>query len=613
MRKDVVNRMIHENVPHTFPEPENGACKMPPKKEKWFTLKQKIALVLSVNAFVALSVLLFAPMEVYLGNINEFAFPFNHIWWLLLVCSVLITLVVGAVECLLPDKIFLAANIAVFAVGLCCYIQSLALNGQMGSLTGGEKVYGRSLVLVNLLIWLLIFAAVIVLTLVLIKRKKRQILTTILEFVSLAIVAMQTVAFVSLLTAADMASFQKTDYLTTEGEFELSGKNNVVVFILDSCDWSYIDNTLKRYPDLLDEMKGFTYYTNAVSTHSRTYPSIPYMLTGEICYFDKPYQEYINQAYAGSRFLPRIYETGADIRIFTEAAFIGDSAKSQVSNCALMEQEKLSVLSIPDLLKQMLKISLYREMPYAAKPQFQYESSAVNDAVLNLPDQYAAGDDALFFSQFQEKGLTVNSEYPAAFRFYHLNGAHIGSNIDENAVRTEKTDMESALKGNFHILDTYIQQMQQLGIYENSTIIVTADHGFSSADSYENLEVRGATGPLFMIKPAGKGSGDPLVRSDAPVGHLDLFPTILKAFGAEYQDFGRPADEIGEMEARDRYYYFSAFVSDEDGEIVLREYRIRGDARDLNNWSLTGRNWDIQYSQRAVSKKRFQDLIKQPG
>ncbi|MFR1436188.1 MAG: hypothetical protein ACLSS9_13365 [Acutalibacteraceae bacterium] len=142
-----------------------------PAKKKWFTLKQKIAFSVAVNAFAVLSVLFFAPLEIYLGNINEFNFPFNHIWWLLLAGCVVLVAVGTAVECLFPDKLFLASNAAVFALALCCYAQAMFLNGKMGTLTGENKVYGTGVIVTNLLIWFLILAAIAVLAVVLVKKR----------------------------------------------------------------------------------------------------------------------------------------------------------------------------------------------------------------------------------------------------------------------------------------------------------------------------------------------------------------------------------------------------------------------------------------------------------
>lgn len=94
--------------------------------------------------------------------------------------------------------------------------------------------------------------------------------------------------------------------MTSDGEFELASENNVIVFVLDTLDDDYLIETLERYPDMLDGLDGFTYYPDSISTHSRTYPSITYLLTGEICHFDIPYKEYINKSFADSNFLPQI-------------------------------------------------------------------------------------------------------------------------------------------------------------------------------------------------------------------------------------------------------------------------------------------------------------------
>ena len=64
------------------------------------------------------------------------------------------------------------------------------------------------------------------------------------------------------------------------------------------------------------------------------------------------------------------------------------------------------------------------------------------------------------------------------------------------------------------------------------------------------------------------------------------------------------------LQDRERKYYHTALVSDIDGEIALREYSIKGDARNLESYTPTGNNWDVNYSKRAVSKNRLKDFVK---
>jgi len=96
----------------------------------------------------------------------------------------------------------------------------------------------------------------------------------------------------------------------------------------------------------------------------------------------------------------------------------------------------------------------------------------------------------------------------------------------------------------------------------------------------------------------------------APVCHEDLFATVIDGLGGDSTKYGRTVFEIEENEDRERKYYHTALVSDKDGEVALREYSIKGDARKLESYSLTGNYWDVKYSKLTVSEKRLKDFIK---
>ena len=74
---------------------------------------------------------------------------------------------------------------------------------------------------------------------------------------------------------------QKNDMvLTTENIFEVSSKDNVIVFLLDRFDIYYYEQVLKQDADFFAPLDGFTFYDNNISLYSRTYPAVAYMLTG---------------------------------------------------------------------------------------------------------------------------------------------------------------------------------------------------------------------------------------------------------------------------------------------------------------------------------------------
>ena len=173
-----------------------------------------------------------------------------------------------------------------------------------------------------------------------------------------------------------------------------------------------------QYPDMFDSLDGFTYYQNSVSHHSRTYPSIPYLLTKQTCYFDVPYPDYIANAHQTSTFLEEIKATGADTRIYTSSSYVDDSLMGVVDNYKTYDSSSILAVKPFYLIKKMLKISLYRILPYLFKDYFQYSSNEINNQVINNDKVGIYESDDIFARYVRDYGLTVDESYEKAFRFY---------------------------------------------------------------------------------------------------------------------------------------------------------------------------------------------------
>lgn len=575
------------------------------KDTKKFSLKtyfNRFLSVLPINAFLVFTVLFFAPLEVYNGNVNEFSFSWRNIVIVMAGCSLILTIVGSLIESFIPKKIISFINAGVFGIGIMFYVQPLLLNGYMQSLTGEEATYPINVKIFNALIWLAVIAVFYAILILVKKFKKVKTYRKSLTFVSLALIVMQLTAFIS--SSISMPDFGavKNHYLSSRDEFVLGKETNVVYFVIDTCDGEFVKNALKQDPDMFKDFDGFTYYPNMMTTHSRTYPSVPYLLTKQMCYFDKPYNEYIAEAHANSTFLEDIKDSGADLRIYTDSGYVDDITGEIVDNYTTYDSESLSSISILGMIKKMTKVSLFRGLPYVFKAYFQYTSSNINDTVTALGREAAIQQaDLVFADRLVNQKLSVSSDYVSAFRFYHMFGIHPGCYLDENAEYTPITNQVAATRGNIKIISEYINQMKTLGVYDNSTIIVTADHGMSQAT--DDLLLHSAPTCILLVKPAG--ASNPVKTSNAPVCHNDLFATVLEGFGVDGSEYGRTVFDIGENEERERTYYHSSLHSDIEGEIALREYTVNGDARDFASWKLTGKYWDINYSERAVSPFRL--------
>lgn len=377
--------------------------------------------------------------------------------------------------------------------------------------------------------------------------------------------------------------------------FDLSENKNVVVFLLDCFDVKVMNSILEKQPDILQDFDGFTYFPNSTSVYTRTYPSISYLLTGEMCYFDEKASDWVNEAFDKSTFMPSLYQNQIDIGVYTYDYYLGKDMKNHMDNYVFYDAPVR--LEYVDTVKAMAKMILYRDMPYAIKEYFNYDVDLINYKVtggLWMPggvdeatvSKYKTFDDEWFYEQLERRGMSV-ADSTGTFRFYHLGSCHL-----------DFSRMADCGTRSLEIVNAYIDKMKELNIYNKSTVIILADHGFSGGG--EGLEIP-KTRPLMLVKPSGVSEGEVQI-SNAPVSHTDFIPTVLSGFDMEYGEFGRTVFDISETEDRIRYCYYTAYYSNEEGEIELREYKVVGDALQHENFVFTGNRWDIMYSYNIVAR-----------
>ena len=584
--------------------------------------------ILSCCLFLTLTVTFFSPMEVVLMNAGEFNFPFENVWWFQLGIALAAGLLLSLVLLALPPRAGRIAAAVPLGLGLAAYVQAMFLNGAMVSLTGARMKLTDGERTGNLVIWALILLAVLIGT-VLLQRKNRKRTDLVMRGLSLALIAVQSAAMVSQALTGGTPEKKPEQYLSVEGEFELARDTNVIEFVLDTADGTFVRRMLELFPELSDSLAGWVYYPNATSTHSRTYPSIPYMLTGEICHMDVPVSDYVDRAFENSGFLKGLYEKGTDIRIFTwDPALVSASAGDYIANSSGYKYSRFENLNLPKLEENLMHIALYKSLPYQFKNSFQYNIVLINYNSFRMSEAFNR-DFSYMDPSFRNDlmiydPMTVTDGYSRAYRFYHLFGTHPGADWDENLEGAEDAEEAAwdldfrarALRGSFRMIEEYIGCMKELGLYDRATIIVTADHGISDdEDMVTNLDRKTVSCPIMMVKYAQCDQSRPMQVDSSPVAHEDIFATVEEALGAPVSGTGsgRALNEYTKDEPRDRFYYHSAFRSDEEGEIALREYLIDGDAEELSNWHITGNWWPVLYSENTVSDEKFEELPEAKG
>jgi len=375
--------------------------------------------------------------------------------------------------------------------------------------------------------------------------------------------------------------------LTTEDLYTVSSKNNVIIIMVDRFDALYAKKMLGEDPEFFDGLTGFTYYSDNISKYPRTYPAVTSMITGIENDFSGTASEYFENAYQNSDFLKLLKNNGYRINIYGSKFYTYRDAKELygvADNISVSEGYK--IVNKATLVKNLISLSSYRYVPLPAKAMYSLSSNSFKgfveyDAVY---PEYVVND-AEFYANLKENGLSVRDD-ASTYSFICLSGCHSPYHLDANGEYSEeKTSLVEATKGTFKIIYDYLDMLRELGLYEDSTIIITGDHANAVSDT---KYLDGVRQTAIFFKEKGK-SDEPLAYSSSQVSQDNLIPSIVESEGLETDiDFGDCYWDIPEGEDRVRKYLLIRSLKDENGNRadMLVEYKINGFGGDFDNWSI---------------------------
>ena len=580
-------------------------------KPKW---KERLAYGFIAAFFFVFTVYFVAPLEIVAGASGDLIYTMGDVWWTLVPPGIGIVAAITLVLVLLRGRAFNVALVLVFAIGLCAYVQALFLNVGLPAADGATIVWAdhMPMQIVSSVVWATIVVGLIVYSIF--NRRRMQGIVGIL---SVCLVVVQGVGLISLAIAPPAADEDAADgpvakaVMTEDQLFTVNPNHNVIVFVLDTYDTAYLDRVLKMNPNLLDGLTGFTNYENATSAMIPTRFAVPEMLTGQMPGFDEAFSTYKDERYARSSFLDTIYEANYSIGLYTDSMRIStlsdEEQDSIIGKTVNIHELSGSTMDYWGTVYSLYQMGQYRDALWPFKWAFWYYTDEINRK-LTLSDEEAPPettvyvmDDVRYYNRLCKFGLTLeDGDYDGAFRFIHLLASHYPFNYDEevNYLGEDESDVFKQSQGAIHIVTEYIDQLKELGVYENTTIIITADHGYWTI----TLDpIKETSTPIMFVKPEQSAEADaqPIVVDEKPVSHLDLQATVLDAMGLDYSEYSSRVEwagysMFGDIDPDRKRYYLTTDSEPDLTEVQFREYLIDGNALDWDNWSETGRTIDAQ-------------------
>ena len=456
------------------------------------------------------------------------------------------TVVLAALAALARGRAFGAVTAFFAVVTVAMYLQGMFLNGDIGTLDGTSYVLSEHVgrCVVSAVVWAALLAGGIVCAL----RWPEECRTGCVIACAAVILAQG----VSLATTWSSEGVTENYQLSGENQFVLSANSNLVILTLDQFSPYLMDEQLESDPTLYELFGDFTYYDNMSSNYSYTFPSMCCLLTHQHMTYDIPTLEYISNAWHSEQcesFYDTLHSLGYEVRLYAETNYVAADAVNMLGKIDNVVSAG-SLQHKGTLLWRAMGMSVYRYLPNALKNVISTNTEWVNMAVsYENVESMAINYD--FLPRLRSDGMTIGESENTAV-WYHLQGAHFPYVVDYDGefVGEDETSRPDQLHGYLMTLQYYFDCMKELGIYDDATIIISADHGY--VECYQ---------AAFLIKPAGQ-TGDTLEIRHAPVAQDDIWATILDVLGQDYEDYGRSVYDVAEDEERERSSYIWAYMDD---------------------------------------------------
>lgn len=494
-----------------------------------------LALLPGVSFFV------FPAFSFYFKSTSDFMFGPGSVTLFSLAGLVLFLGLTALIARLLPQgKARAVYGAVLFSIGLCLYVQYNFLNPRFGVLDGTPIDWSKFTVQnwISLLAWVACIAAAVTLALLFQQRFLR-----ICRYVSAFLVAIEVV---TVLTLAVTTPPQKlTDFnVTTRGMLDVSDEN-IVVFVLDSLDEFIYQDLRATAPELTDEaLTDFVSFNNCISGGGPTQYGLPLLLTGQP-YADvyQPYNDYLTQAYQNCRLYEDLRQQGYRIGLYTPNTYLHGAPDEWIENTETGRQTFTSPVKFAGCL---YKFCAFFTLPQPLKQSVWGFTDQLNRLVTlagqeEIMYHWSTENDQQFYQRLRADGLSYKAG-EKNYRFYHMVGAH-AMDLNENMEMDANSTYEQETRGEFMLIETYIRQLKELGVYDNTTIVITADHGIRYEEVYAH--------PMVLVKP--KGHTGPYEESSAPIQFMQFPATVASQFLTDHSQYGPSYFEVDENSQPDRY------------------------------------------------------------
>ena len=521
---------------------------------------------------------IYEPITTYASNIDDFWFDFKlmlpnilQYFGILFIGLIILYAFIYILSYAITkkDTVFKIILILSFAVYICTYIQGNYLVGNLPVLDGTTIIWDSYKV--DNIISIVLLSVLLITDIILIIKLKSDKTLKINYLIALATFLM---LLTSLITAFLKPGFFREKIVVTATNRNInqaSKEKNFYIFLADAVDSVAFSKALESSPEYLDTFDDFTYYPDTVSAYTFTRDAIPFMFSGTWNENETEFSDYCNKAFNESPLIKELKEKEYDMNFYEYQIYWSDRKASAFSNVDIYNDK----IDQTAFFKEITKYTLFKYLPFPLKKYSKIETADFEKCKVDEEGSNYSWRNDVTYENIKNNGLEIiDNNY---FQFWHIEGAHAPFDYDENVnmITEGEGTYDQKVKATLNIIDAFIDRLKEYNVYDNSVIIVMADHGYW----YEN---HGRHNPILFIK--GIDEHHEMETSDIPVSYEDLIEV--------YDDLlnGKKSTELLTYIDKDRVrrFIYNGF----GGEDSMQEYEQRGKAWEKSATVETGREFN---------------------
>ena len=504
----------------------------------------------------------YEPLFLYSSNTVEFWFDI-YIYFKYVLIEFIIMFLIILIILLLLSKLFKNCFLykrTVLMIYIIMYIQGNYLIGQLPKIDGVANrvaIGDSSWIISNLLSGIVIIAAYLGVK-YLIKKRTVEYINKVIKYTVVIISLMLTTATVSLMFTPHL--FDKKDNISTtyKNLNAYSSNKNFIIFVADTIDMSLFNSRLENK----DLFKDFTNYKDTTSMYLFTRYAVPHMLSGNKYYNEGTFVDYFSKSIDESKFLNTLKESNYTIDLYEAGLVYNSKNYDKIDNL-----KKSNEFDLYRFIQVETKYMLYKYVPYFLKDLTNINS--LNFNYIKTEEFFEYENDKFYYNTKKDIDIVDNN----MFKYIHIKGGHSPHNMDANLNKIDGTYFDS-LDVTITILESYINQLKNKGVYDNSVIIITADHG--AGTEYINR-----CNPILYIK--GINEHHEYQESSDKVSFDDLQDAYFKLLNGEDS-----TNLFKDKQPNDKRTILMYSFEDDD---VIYEYSQESNAWDFGSLKYTGKSY----------------------